>query len=186
IQDLSRDLGKQVKPSIGSSTCEYYDNKSRPSVTHGFQFSNGASSSSSMVAPRKVDVYTHVAQPDDLTACPTQESTTQMDTMQPMASSQSSKEELLAQDGSFQQQLDRNCAEDSCRSRFLKISVKLLMDVRHKNITLLVGYCNESNHKGIIYEYMANGNLGQHLFDGYSNVLSWERRLQIGCDAAEG
>lgn len=53
--------------------------------------------------------------------------------------------------------------------------VKLLMDVRHKNITLLVGYCNDSNRKGIIYEYMANGNLGQHLFDGYSNVLSWDR-----------
>nr|GEW62960.1 hypothetical protein [Tanacetum cinerariifolium] len=98
IQDLSRDLGKQVKPSIGSSTCEYYDNKSRPSVTHGSQFSNGASSSSSMVAPRKVDVYTHVAQPDDLMTCPARESTTQMDTMQPKASSQSSKEELLAQD----------------------------------------------------------------------------------------
>ncbi|GJR37177.1 leucine-rich repeat transmembrane protein kinase protein [Tanacetum coccineum] len=42
--------------------------------------------------------------------------------------------------------------------------VKLLMDVRHKNIALLLGYCNEGNHKGIIYEYMANGNLGQHLF----------------------
>ncbi|GJZ60057.1 hypothetical protein Tco_0615873 [Tanacetum coccineum] len=49
FQDPSRDLGKQVQPSIGSSTCEYYDNKSRPSVTQGFQFSSGASSSSSMV-----------------------------------------------------------------------------------------------------------------------------------------
>ncbi|GKD38164.1 leucine-rich repeat transmembrane protein kinase protein [Tanacetum coccineum] len=64
--------------------------------------------------------------------------------------------------------------------------VKLLMDIRHKNITSLVGYCNDSNHKAIIYEYMANGNLEQHLFDENSNVLSWERRLQIGCDAAEG
>ncbi|GJT56804.1 leucine-rich repeat transmembrane protein kinase protein [Tanacetum coccineum] len=42
--------------------------------------------------------------------------------------------------------------------------VKLLMDIRHKNITSLVGYCNDSNHKAIIYEYMANGNLEQHLF----------------------
>ncbi|GJY68525.1 leucine-rich repeat transmembrane protein kinase protein, partial [Tanacetum coccineum] len=50
--------------------------------------------------------------------------------------------------------------------------VKLLMDVRHKNITLLIGYCNESNHKGIIYEYMANGNLGQHLFGSYETQSS--------------
>ncbi|PWA63526.1 leucine-rich repeat transmembrane protein kinase protein [Artemisia annua] len=72
--------------------------------------------------------------------------------------------------------------------------VKLLMVVRHKNITPLVGYCNDSNHKAIIYEYMANGDLRQHLFvlnvitgpDESSNVLSWERRIQIGCDAAEG
>ncbi|GKG13782.1 leucine-rich repeat transmembrane protein kinase protein, partial [Tanacetum coccineum] len=49
--------------------------------------------------------------------------------------------------------------------------VKLLMDVRHKNITLLVGYCNESNHKGIIYEFMANGNLGQHLFGNWPKLL---------------
>nr|XP_043635726.1 senescence-induced receptor-like serine/threonine-protein kinase [Erigeron canadensis] len=64
--------------------------------------------------------------------------------------------------------------------------VKILMDVRHKNITPLIGYCDDKNHKAIIYEYMANGNLGTHLFDASPNVLSWERRLQIGCDAAEG
>ncbi|XP_076950199.1 putative LRR receptor-like serine/threonine-protein kinase At1g05700 [Bidens hawaiensis] len=64
--------------------------------------------------------------------------------------------------------------------------VKLLMDVRHKNITSLVGYCNDNTHKGIIYEYMANGNLEKHLFDGNPRVLSWETRLQIACDAAEG
>ncbi|XP_076950192.1 putative LRR receptor-like serine/threonine-protein kinase At1g51880 [Bidens hawaiensis] len=64
--------------------------------------------------------------------------------------------------------------------------VKLLMDVRHKNITSLVGYCNDNSRKGIIYEYMANGSLEKHLFDGNPRVLSWETRLQIACDAAEG
>ncbi|KAI3670517.1 hypothetical protein L1987_87853 [Smallanthus sonchifolius] len=64
--------------------------------------------------------------------------------------------------------------------------VKILMKIHHKNITSLVGYCDDSNHKAIIYEFMANGNLDKHLFDECPNVLSWERRLQIGCDAAEG
>nr|XP_043633244.1 senescence-induced receptor-like serine/threonine-protein kinase [Erigeron canadensis] len=64
--------------------------------------------------------------------------------------------------------------------------VKFLMDVRHKNITSLIGYCDDINHKAIIYEYMACGNLEKHLFDGIPNVLPWGRRLQIGCDVAEG
>ncbi|KAK9051258.1 hypothetical protein SSX86_027885 [Deinandra increscens subsp. villosa] len=42
--------------------------------------------------------------------------------------------------------------------------VRLLMSVHHKNITSLLGYCEEGNHRGIIYEYMANENLGMHLF----------------------
>ncbi|XWS18923.1 hypothetical protein CRYUN_Cryun32bG0086600 [Craigia yunnanensis] len=41
--------------------------------------------------------------------------------------------------------------------------VKLLMRVNHGNLTNLVGYCNEGSHMGLIYEYMANGNLKQHL-----------------------
>ncbi|KAM0047935.1 putative transferase, protein kinase RLK-Pelle-LRR-I-1 family [Helianthus debilis subsp. tardiflorus] len=48
--------------------------------------------------------------------------------------------------------------------REFQSEVHLLMSVHHKNITSLVGYCDEGSHKGIIYEYMANGNLGMHLF----------------------
>ncbi|PWA59736.1 leucine-rich repeat transmembrane protein kinase protein [Artemisia annua] len=62
----------------------------------------------------------------------------------------------------------------------------LLLSIHHKNITSLIGYCNEGKHKGIIYEYMANGNLEMHLSDTCSSVLNWEERLQIGCDAAHG
>ncbi|OIW04943.1 hypothetical protein TanjilG_15688 [Lupinus angustifolius] len=41
--------------------------------------------------------------------------------------------------------------------------VKLLMIVHHRNLTSLVGYCNEEGNIGLIYEYMANGNLDEHL-----------------------
>ncbi|KAI3763347.1 hypothetical protein L1987_53801 [Smallanthus sonchifolius] len=70
--------------------------------------------------------------------------------------------------------------------REFQAEVKLLMEIHHTNTTSLVGYCDDNKHKGIIYEFMANGNLENHLFDGCPNVLSWERRLQIGFDAAEG
>ncbi|PWA43315.1 leucine-rich repeat transmembrane protein kinase protein [Artemisia annua] len=70
--------------------------------------------------------------------------------------------------------------------REFQAEVRLLMTVHHKNITSLVGYCNEGSQKGIIYEYMANGNLGMHLFDGSLNVLSWKKRIAIAYDAAQG
>lgn len=65
--------------------------------------------------------------------------------------------------------------------------VKLLMRVHHANLTTLVGYCDEGSHRvGLIYEYMANGNLNQHLSDKEAKILSWEDRLQIAIDAAKG
>ncbi|KAI3777879.1 hypothetical protein L1987_47682 [Smallanthus sonchifolius] len=62
----------------------------------------------------------------------------------------------------------------------------LLLGIHHKNLISLVGYCNDESHKGIIYEFMANGNLESHLFDTASSFLNWEERLQIVCDAAHG
>ncbi|XP_062113628.1 probable LRR receptor-like serine/threonine-protein kinase At5g16900 [Humulus lupulus] len=41
--------------------------------------------------------------------------------------------------------------------------VLLLMRVHHRNLTTLIGYCIEDDCMGLIYEYMANGNLKQHL-----------------------
>ena len=37
------------------------------------------------------------------------------------------------------------------------------MRVHHRNLTSLIGYCNEESCKGLIYEYMASGNLDEHL-----------------------
>ncbi|KAM5579268.1 LRR receptor-like serine/threonine-protein kinase IOS1 [Rosa sericea] len=66
--------------------------------------------------------------------------------------------------------------------------VKLLMRVHHRNLTSLVGYCNERTTMALIYEYMVNGNLESHLLgdDSNANVLSWEGRLQIAMDASQG
>ncbi|XP_022724152.1 LOW QUALITY PROTEIN: putative leucine-rich repeat receptor-like protein kinase At2g19210 [Durio zibethinus] len=64
--------------------------------------------------------------------------------------------------------------------------VKLLMRVHHGNLTDLVGYCNEGSHMGLIYEYMANGNLKQHLSYRNAYTMSWEERLRIATDAAQG
>ncbi|QHN76030.1 putative LRR receptor-like serine/threonine-protein kinase [Arachis hypogaea] len=66
--------------------------------------------------------------------------------------------------------------------------VKLLMRVHHRNLTSLIGYCNEETNIGLIYEYMSNGNLDEHL-SGKNNgglCLNWEDRLRIALEAAQG
>ena len=46
---------------------------------------------------------------------------------------------------------------------WFEIQAQLLMIVHHRNLVSLVGYCDEGVKKELIYEYMANGNLLQHL-----------------------
>ncbi|KAK7245498.1 hypothetical protein RIF29_40344 [Crotalaria pallida] len=63
---------------------------------------------------------------------------------------------------------------------------ELLMTVHHKNLVSFIGYCDDDSKMVLIYEYMANGNLKHYLSDTNPHCLSWERRLQIAIDAAEG
>ncbi|KAK2654542.1 hypothetical protein Ddye_014398 [Dipteronia dyeriana] len=44
-----------------------------------------------------------------------------------------------------------------------RAEVELLMRVHHKNLTSLVGYCDDGTNMGLIYEFMANGNLEMHI-----------------------
>ncbi|EOA26303.1 hypothetical protein CARUB_v10024714mg [Capsella rubella] len=73
--------------------------------------------------------------------------------------------------------------------KHFKAEVELLMRVHHINLVSLVGYCDEGDHLALIYEYMPNGDLKQHLSrkrGGSGYVLSWESRLRVAVDAALG
>ncbi|KAK1548941.1 hypothetical protein Q3G72_019023 [Acer saccharum] len=67
--------------------------------------------------------------------------------------------------------------------------VELLLRVHHKNLTSLVGYCDDGTNVGLIYEFMSNGNLESHLLDEGSStadILSWGGRLRIATETAQG
>ncbi|VVA12123.1 Hypothetical predicted protein [Prunus dulcis] len=66
--------------------------------------------------------------------------------------------------------------------------VKLLMRVHHRNLVSLIGYCDEGDTMALIYEYIANGNLQQHISaaDIPYKGLTWKQRLQVAVDAARG
>ncbi|CAA7047826.1 unnamed protein product [Microthlaspi erraticum] len=68
-----------------------------------------------------------------------------------------------------------------------KAEVELLLRVHHINLVNLVGYCDEGQHLVLIYEYMSNGNLKEHLSGECANsLLSWENRLRIAGETAQG
>jgi len=48
-----------------------------------------------------------------------------------------------------------------------KVQAQLLTIVHHRNLVSLIGYCDEGEIKALIYEYMANGNLQQHLLGNF-------------------
>jgi hypothetical protein len=54
----------------------------------------------------------------------------------------------------------------------------------------LLGYCAVDTERGaqrlLVYEYMPNKSMEDHLFSRINPLLSWNRRLQIILGAAEG
>ncbi|XP_009593783.1 probable serine/threonine-protein kinase PBL7 [Nicotiana tomentosiformis] len=72
-----------------------------------------------------------------------------------------------------------------------KVEVELLCRLRSPYLLPLIGYCSESSHKLLVYEFMANGGLQEHLYptNGSNNFcpkLDWKTRLTIALEAAKG
>ncbi|XP_065855536.1 serine/threonine-protein kinase PCRK1-like isoform X2 [Euphorbia lathyris] len=68
--------------------------------------------------------------------------------------------------------------------------VDVLGVVEHPNLVKLVGYCADDDERGIqrllIYEFMPNGSVEDHLSTRADVTLPWSMRLRIAQDAARG
>lgn len=62
--------------------------------------------------------------------------------------------------------------------------------VDHPNLVKLIGYCAEDDERGIqrllVYEYMPNRSVDDHLSPRANATLSWPMRLRVALDAAKG
>ncbi|KAK2631646.1 hypothetical protein EUGRSUZ_L02638 [Eucalyptus grandis] len=61
--------------------------------------------------------------------------------------------------------------------------VKIISQLRHRNLVQLIGWCHEKGQLLRACEFMPNGSLDLHLFKGVS-FLSWEVRHRIAQDLA--
>lgn len=67
--------------------------------------------------------------------------------------------------------------------------IAVLTKVRHRHLVALLGYCIEGNERLLVYEYMPQGTLSQHLFEWKKldlPPLTWDKRLSIALDMARG
>ncbi|KAG8062349.1 hypothetical protein GUJ93_ZPchr0003g16815 [Zizania palustris] len=70
-----------------------------------------------------------------------------------------------------------------------KSEIAVLTKVRHRNLVSLLGYCLDGNERILVYEYMPQGTLSQHLFEWEEHnlrPLEWKKRLSIALDVARG
>lgn len=47
--------------------------------------------------------------------------------------------------------------------REFRVEVDILSRLDHPNLVSLIGYCADGKHRFLVYEYMQNGNLQDHL-----------------------
>lgn len=74
-------------------------------------------------------------------------------------------------------------------SKEFHTELDLLSRLNHAHLLNLLGYCEESGERLLVYEFMANGSLHQHLHSKNKEVreqLDWVRRVTIAVQAARG
>ncbi|EPS65054.1 hypothetical protein M569_09726, partial [Genlisea aurea] len=84
-------------------------------------------------------------------------------------------------------QLDTNCVQGN--REFLCEVLRLSM-IHHPNLVNLIGYCTDGRQRILVFEYMSNGSLEDHLLksaaDDNKAPLDWQTRMKIATGAAKG
>ncbi|KAK4597780.1 hypothetical protein RGQ29_015341 [Quercus rubra] len=76
-------------------------------------------------------------------------------------------------------------ADLSSQGQFVT-EVALLSRIHHRNLVPLIGYCEEEHQRILVYEYMHNGTLRDHIHENANQTqLDWLARLCIAEDSAK-
>ncbi|XP_008222748.1 PREDICTED: receptor-like kinase TMK4 [Prunus mume] len=75
------------------------------------------------------------------------------------------------------------------RMNEFEAEIAFLAKVKHRHLVSLLGYCINGNERLLVYEYMPQGTLTQHLYNWRENgvpPLTWRQRITIALDVARG
>ncbi|MCH90819.1 putative LRR receptor-like serine/threonine-protein kinase, partial [Trifolium medium] len=64
--------------------------------------------------------------------------------------------------------------------------ISILSRIHHRNLVALIGYCDEEGEQMLVYEFMSNGTLRDHLSGTSEKPLTFAMRLKIALESAKG
>ncbi|CAM0953286.1 unnamed protein product [Alopecurus aequalis] len=65
---------------------------------------------------------------------------------------------------------------------------QVLTRIHHKNLVSMIGFCTDRDHMALVYEYMPQGTLQEHIAEqgGKGRGLPWRQRLRVALESAQG
>ncbi|TVU19667.1 hypothetical protein EJB05_35830, partial [Eragrostis curvula] len=60
---------------------------------------------------------------------------------------------------------------------------QILTRIHHKNLVSMIGYCKDGEYMALVYEYMSEGSLQEHITGKH---LTWRQRLRIALESSQG
>ncbi|KAK7407255.1 hypothetical protein VNO78_08998 [Psophocarpus tetragonolobus] len=70
--------------------------------------------------------------------------------------------------------------------REFRAEVDIISRIHHRHLVSLIGYCISEQQRVLIYEFVPNGNLNQHLHGSEWPILDWSKRMKTAIGAARG
>ncbi|MCO5554263.1 hypothetical protein L7F22_007791 [Adiantum nelumboides] len=71
-----------------------------------------------------------------------------------------------------------------------RVEVDMLSKLNSPYLLGLLGYCADQDHRLLVYDYMSNGSLQEHLYStgtpGSPPFLDWETRMRVALNSARG
>uniref|UniRef100_A0A0A0L0M2 Receptor-like serine/threonine-protein kinase n=1 Tax=Cucumis sativus TaxID=3659 RepID=A0A0A0L0M2_CUCSA len=77
-----------------------------------------------------------------------------------------------------------NIVNEGSGENEFKAEVSAIARTNHKNLVKLVGFCNEGEHRMLVYEFMENGSLANFVFK--PSKPTWYTRIQLVLGIARG